>query len=53
MKTLTYETTGRIARISLNRPKRGNGITPEMPAEAGFKEAVRERDEQFGDPSFE
>src|SRR5712691_12990769 len=33
MKTLTYETTGRIARITLNRPERGNGITLEMPAE--------------------
>ena len=25
MKTLTYETTGRIARITLDRPERGNG----------------------------
>src|SRR5438477_736753 len=33
MKTLTYETTGRIARITLNRPERGNGITLEMPDE--------------------
>src|SRR3984893_16016405 len=33
LKTLTYETTGRIARITLNRPERGNGITPDMPAE--------------------
>ena len=32
-KTLTYETTGRIARITLNRPERGNGITLEMPNE--------------------
>ena len=32
-KTLTYEVTGRIARITLNRPERGNGITLEMPAE--------------------
>ena len=31
--TLTYEVTGRIARIRLNRPERGNGITFEMPAE--------------------
>ncbi len=141
-KSITYETTGRIARLTLNRPERGNGITLEMPnevaacveranldpnvsvialagngkgfcggydlvlaaeqglsvdsdstvspegspfnlsqglyqsqmigtildgvarhtkegyafqrraAEAGFKQAVRERDEQFGDPSF-
>jgi enoyl-CoA hydratase len=33
LSTLTYETTGRIARITLNRPERGNGITFEMPAE--------------------
>ena len=33
LKTLTYEVTGRIARIMLNRPERGNGITLEMPAE--------------------
>ena len=31
METLTYETTGRIARITLNRPERGNGITQAMP----------------------
>jgi enoyl-CoA hydratase len=28
-KRITYETTGRIARITLNRPERGNGITLE------------------------
>ena len=33
MDTLTYETTGRIARITLNRPERGNGITQAMPQE--------------------
>lgn len=33
LKTLTYEVTGRVARITLNRPERGNGITFEMPAE--------------------
>jgi len=33
LSTLTYETTGRIARITLNRPERGNGITLEMPRE--------------------
>ena len=33
LKTLTYEVTDRIARITLNRPERGNGITFEMPAE--------------------
>ena len=33
MTTLCYEVTGRIARITLNRPERGNGITMEMPQE--------------------
>ena len=33
MNTLTYEVTGRIARITLNRPERGNGITLDMPRE--------------------
>jgi enoyl-CoA hydratase len=31
--TLRYEVTGRIARITLDRPERGNGITLEMPRE--------------------
>jgi enoyl-CoA hydratase len=31
--TLLYEVDGRIARITLNRPERGNGITLEMPRE--------------------
>jgi enoyl-CoA hydratase len=31
--TMTYERTGRIARIALNRPERGNGITLAMPRE--------------------
>lgn len=30
---MTYERTGRIARITLDRPTRGNGITLEMPTE--------------------
>jgi len=30
-KTMTYEVDGRIARITLNRPERGNGITPDTP----------------------
>jgi enoyl-CoA hydratase len=30
---MTYEVTDRIARITLNRPGRGNGITMEMPVE--------------------
>ena len=33
LKTLNYDVTGAIARITLNRPERGNGITFEMPAE--------------------
>ncbi len=33
LKTLTYTTTGPIARITLNRPERGNGITLDMPQE--------------------
>ncbi|MGI8578937.1 MAG: crotonase/enoyl-CoA hydratase family protein [Solirubrobacteraceae bacterium] len=36
---MTYEVTGRIARITLNRPERGNGITFETPRElSGFVE---------------
>jgi len=34
-ETLTYERHGRIGRITLDRPERGNGITLEMPAELG------------------
>jgi enoyl-CoA hydratase len=33
LKTMIYERTGRIARITLNRPHRGNGITMDMPRE--------------------
>ncbi len=33
LTTLTYDVTGRIARITLNRPARGNGITLELPRE--------------------
>jgi enoyl-CoA hydratase len=33
LTTLTYEADGRIARITLDRPERGNGITLEMPRE--------------------
>ncbi|MBK9755303.1 MAG: crotonase/enoyl-CoA hydratase family protein [Nannocystis sp.] len=32
-QTLLYTTTGPIARITLNRPDRGNGITLDMPQE--------------------
>ena len=31
--TVAYEVTGRVARITLNRPERGNGITLAMPRE--------------------
>lgn len=33
LTTMTYATTGRVARITLDRPARGNGITLEMPRE--------------------
>jgi len=33
LDTMTYEKTGRIARITLNRPDRGNGITFDLPRE--------------------
>ncbi len=33
LETLTFEVEGRVARITLNRPERGNGITPRMPVE--------------------
>ncbi|SDW26264.1 enoyl-CoA hydratase [Marinobacter mobilis] len=33
LSTMTYEVTGRIARITLNRPSRGNGITMALPIE--------------------
>lgn len=33
LETLTYETGDRVARIALNRPERGNGITAGMPLE--------------------
>ena len=39
---MTYERDGRIARITLDRPERGNGITLEMPAELAA--AVEEAD---------
>ncbi len=33
LTSMTYEVTGKIARITLNRPGRGNGITMQMPQE--------------------
>ncbi|HET8862760.1 MAG TPA: crotonase/enoyl-CoA hydratase family protein [Solirubrobacterales bacterium] len=33
LATLIYETGDRVARVTLNRPERGNGIVPRMPTE--------------------
>jgi len=33
LTSMTYQVTGKIARITLNRPARGNGITMQMPQE--------------------
>jgi enoyl-CoA hydratase len=33
LKTMTYEVDGPIARVTLNRPERGNGITLDLPRE--------------------
>ncbi len=33
LTTMTYERDGRVARVTLDRPERGNGITLEMPRE--------------------
>jgi enoyl-CoA hydratase len=33
LSTMTWERTGRVARITLDRPERGNGITFDMPRE--------------------
>ena len=33
LQTMTYDVTERIARVTLNRPERGNGITLDMPRE--------------------
>jgi enoyl-CoA hydratase len=40
--TLLYEVDGRVARITLNRPERGNGITLQMPRE--LAQAVEQAD---------
>ena len=36
LKTVTYAAADRIARITLNRPERGNGITLDMPREVAL-----------------
>jgi enoyl-CoA hydratase len=33
LETMTYRRDGRVARVTLDRPERGNGITLEMPRE--------------------
>jgi enoyl-CoA hydratase len=33
LETMTYRREGRVARVTLDRPERGNGITLEMPRE--------------------
>ncbi len=33
LKTMTYEVTGRIARITFNRPEKGNVIIADTPLE--------------------
>ncbi len=33
LQTIVYEKDGRVARITLSRPERGNGIVPRMPVE--------------------
>ncbi len=54
LETLTYESSDRVARITLNRPERGNGITPRMPAElaacverANFRSEVSRQTKSF------
>jgi hypothetical protein len=51
VETLLYETDGRIARITLNTEE-GHGFVRRA-AESGFREAVRERDEPYGDHGLE
>ncbi len=42
LSTMTYEVTGRVARITLNRPQRGNGITFDLLRE--LRECVERAD---------
>ena len=49
MSDVEYAVDDRVGRVTLNRPRRGNGITRGLAAREGFKEAVRQRDERFGD----
>ena len=41
-ETLTYEVDGRVARLTFNRPERGNTITPKTPVE--LSDAVERAD---------
>ncbi|HEY0137539.1 MAG TPA: crotonase/enoyl-CoA hydratase family protein, partial [Nannocystis sp.] len=36
LKTMIYQADGRVARVTLNRPERGNGITLDMPQELAW-----------------
>ena len=36
LETMTYQKDGRVARITLDRPARGNGITLNMPRELSY-----------------
>ena len=45
-ETLTYETDGRIARVTLNRPERLNAISAEMPGE--IRRAVEQANDDDG-----
>ena len=45
-ETLTYETDGRIARLILNRPKRLNAISAEMPGE--IRRAIEQANDDDG-----
>jgi enoyl-CoA hydratase len=45
-ETLTYETEGRIARLTLNRPERLNAISAEMPGE--IRRAVEHANDDDG-----
>ena len=42
MPDVLYEVTGRVARLTLNRPERGNGITRDLLVE--LEQAVEQAD---------
>src|SRR5947209_3098565 len=44
MSVVTYELDGRLARVALNRPARGNGITAELLSELERRVEQAERD---------